>query len=81
MLSVGNPFWPRYPGTGGAICPWGDFPLNGPPGRPFDPPSRSAWRTGARGYAAYKAGDSVMSHEAWGTNTVPATWSASVNSG
>ncbi|GII25106.1 discoidin domain-containing protein [Planosporangium mesophilum] len=33
---------------------------------PYDPPSQSAWRTGARGYAAYKVADSVTSHEAWG---------------
>jgi hypothetical protein len=33
---------------------------------PYDPPSQSAWRTGARGYAAYKVADTVTSHEAWG---------------
>jgi len=33
---------------------------------PYDPPSQSAWRTGANGYAAYKVGDKVTSHEAWG---------------
>jgi len=30
------------------------------------PPSQAAWRTGANGYAAYKVGDRVRSHEAWG---------------
>ncbi|WP_327001570.1 discoidin domain-containing protein [Dactylosporangium sp. NBC_01737] len=34
--------------------------------KPYDPPSQSAWRTGARGYAAYKVADTVTSHEAWG---------------
>ncbi|MGC9665148.1 discoidin domain-containing protein [Planosporangium sp. 12N6] len=33
---------------------------------PYDPPSQSAWRSDARGYAAYKVADSVTSHEAWG---------------
>ncbi|MFF5235397.1 discoidin domain-containing protein [Dactylosporangium sp. NPDC000521] len=33
---------------------------------PYDPPSQSAWRTGARGYAAYKVADGVTTHEAWG---------------
>ncbi|GGM67873.1 discoidin domain-containing protein [Dactylosporangium sucinum] len=33
---------------------------------PYDPPSQSGWRTGARGYAAYKVADTVTSHEAWG---------------
>jgi hypothetical protein len=33
---------------------------------PYDPPSQSAWRTGALGYAAYKVGDAVQQHEAWG---------------
>jgi F5/8 type C domain len=33
---------------------------------PYDPPSQTAWRTGANGYAAYKVADSVTSHEAWG---------------
>ncbi|GAA0958506.1 discoidin domain-containing protein [Virgisporangium aurantiacum] len=33
---------------------------------PYDPPSQSAWRGGARGYAAYKVADTVTSHEAWG---------------
>ena len=34
--------------------------------KPYDPPSQSAWRTDARGYAAYKVADTVTSHEAWG---------------
>ncbi|MFI1995968.1 discoidin domain-containing protein [Actinoplanes sp. NPDC020271] len=34
--------------------------------QPYDPPSQSAWRSGANGYAAYKVADSVTSHEAWG---------------
>jgi F5/8 type C domain len=33
---------------------------------PYDPPSQAAWRSDARGYAAYKVADSVTSHEAWG---------------
>ncbi|MFC1432213.1 discoidin domain-containing protein [Streptacidiphilus sp. N1-3] len=33
---------------------------------PYDPPSQSAWRSDAGGYAAYKVADSVTSHEAWG---------------
>ncbi len=33
---------------------------------PYDPPTQSAWRTGANGYAAYKVADSVNTHEAWG---------------
>ncbi len=33
---------------------------------PYDPPSQAAWRSDARGYAAYKVADSVSSHEAWG---------------
>jgi hypothetical protein len=34
---------------------------------PYDPPSQSAWMSGSvRGYAAYKVGNMVTSHEAWG---------------
>jgi Peptidase inhibitor family I36 len=33
---------------------------------PYDPPSQTAWRGDALGYAAYKVADSVTSHEAWG---------------
>ncbi len=34
---------------------------------PYDPPSQSAWRTGAvLGYAGYKVGDAVKNHELWG---------------
>ena len=33
---------------------------------PYDPPSQAAWRSGARGYAAYKVADTVTTHEAWG---------------
>jgi hypothetical protein len=33
---------------------------------PYDPPSQTAWRSDARGYAAYKVTDSVTTHEAWG---------------
>lgn len=34
---------------------------------PYDPPSAEAWRPGvAGGYSAYKVGDRVTSHEAWG---------------
>ena len=34
---------------------------------PYDPPSQAAWRHGSvKGYASYKVGDSVKTHEAWG---------------
>ncbi len=33
---------------------------------PYDVPGQSAWRGGANGYASYKVGASVTSHEAWG---------------
>jgi hypothetical protein len=34
---------------------------------PYDPPDQSAWEhDGVKGYAAYKVGDSVKTHEAWG---------------
>jgi hypothetical protein len=34
---------------------------------PYDPPNQAAWMNGStRGYAAYKVGGSVTSHEAWG---------------
>ncbi|MER7673253.1 hypothetical protein ABTY61_33000 [Kitasatospora sp. NPDC096128] len=35
---------------------------------PYDVPNQAAWTgpTGANGYAAYKVGDNVTSHEAWG---------------
>jgi len=34
---------------------------------PYDPPSQAAWQhDGVLGYAAYKVGDSVTTHEAWG---------------
>jgi hypothetical protein len=33
---------------------------------PYDPPDQNTWRTGARGYAAYKVADAVTSHEGWG---------------
>jgi hypothetical protein len=33
---------------------------------PYDPPSQAAWRTGANGYAAYKVGSKVTTHEGWG---------------
>ena len=34
---------------------------------PYDPPSQEAWQhDGVDGYAAYKVGDSVQTHEAWG---------------
>jgi hypothetical protein len=36
---------------------------------PYDPPNQAAWRTGARGYAAYKVADAVTSHEAWGVGS------------
>ncbi|GIF16799.1 discoidin domain-containing protein [Actinoplanes teichomyceticus] len=33
--------------------------------QPYDPPSQAAWRSGAKGYAAYKVADAVTDHEAW----------------
>ncbi|MFG1874728.1 RICIN domain-containing protein [Sphaerisporangium sp. NPDC049003] len=34
---------------------------------PYDPPNQAAWMNGGtQGYAAYKVGNSVTSHEAWG---------------
>ncbi|QWF83608.1 Exo-beta-1,3-glucanase [Amycolatopsis sp. CA-230715] len=34
---------------------------------PYDPPDQAAWMDGGtKGYAAYKVGDGVTSHEAWG---------------
>ncbi|MEU3224709.1 RICIN domain-containing protein [Streptomyces sp. NPDC006976] len=34
---------------------------------PYDPPNQDAWKNGnTNGYPAYKVGDSVTSHEAWG---------------
>jgi hypothetical protein len=34
---------------------------------PYDPPSQDAWRHGTvNGYASYKVGDAVTTHEAWG---------------
>jgi len=34
---------------------------------PYDPPSQDAWRHGSvNGYASYKVGDAVKTHEAWG---------------
>jgi hypothetical protein len=34
---------------------------------PYDPPSQAAWsHDGVNGFAAYKVGDGVMTHEAWG---------------
>jgi len=34
---------------------------------PYDPPSQAAWmHDGVNGYAAYKVGDAVATHEAWG---------------
>ncbi|WP_344419215.1 coagulation factor 5/8 type domain-containing protein [Amycolatopsis minnesotensis] len=34
---------------------------------PYDPPDQAAWMNGGtKGYAAYKVGDGVTSHEAWG---------------
>ena len=34
---------------------------------PYDPPSQDAWRHGTvNGYASYKVGDTVTTHEAWG---------------
>jgi hypothetical protein len=34
---------------------------------PYDPPSQAAWtHDGVNGWAAYKVGDGVTTHEAWG---------------
>jgi hypothetical protein len=33
---------------------------------PYDPPTQAAWRVGANGYAAYKVGGAVTSHNAAG---------------
>ena len=34
---------------------------------PYDPPNQASWMNGStQGYAAYKVGNSVTSHEAWG---------------
>jgi hypothetical protein len=34
---------------------------------PYDPPSQAAWRHGeVNGYASYKVGEAVTTHEAWG---------------
>ncbi|GAA5022208.1 RICIN domain-containing protein [Kitasatospora paranensis] len=34
---------------------------------PYDPPNQAAWMNGStRGYPAYKVGDNVTAHEAWG---------------
>jgi len=34
---------------------------------PYDPPNQEAWRRGEiNGYASYKVGDAVRTHEAWG---------------
>jgi hypothetical protein len=34
---------------------------------PYDPPNQAAWMNGStRGYAAYKVGNNVTNHEAWG---------------
>ncbi|MGK5740973.1 discoidin domain-containing protein [Micromonospora sp. URMC 103] len=34
---------------------------------PYDPPNQAAWMNGStRGYAAYKVGDGVTSHQGWG---------------
>jgi hypothetical protein len=34
---------------------------------PYDPPDQAAWMNGStRGYPAYKVGDNVTAHEAWG---------------
>ena len=35
---------------------------------PYDPPSQAAWsHDGVNGFASYKVGDSVKTHESWGT--------------
>ena len=42
---------------------------------PYDPPNQAAWQhDGVLGYAAYKVGDSVKSHEAWGLGSYSFFW-------
>ena len=36
---------------------------------PYDPPSQATWRSDATGYAAYKVGTGVTTHEAWGVGS------------
>ena len=33
---------------------------------PYDPPSQGQWQHGVNGWASYKVGDAVTTHEAWG---------------
>lgn len=46
---------------------------------PYDPPSQAAWSHGdIRGYASYKVGDTVTTHEAWGLGVYCVFYSAPV---
>jgi hypothetical protein len=46
---------------------------------PYDPPSQEAWmHAGVRGYASYKVGDKVTTHEAWGLGVYCVFWDAAV---
>jgi hypothetical protein len=46
---------------------------------PYDPPSQSAWsHDGVRGFASYKVGDNVTSHEAWGLGVYCVFYAAAV---
>ena len=46
---------------------------------PYDPPSEAAWsHGGVRGYASYKVGDAVTTHEAWGLGVYCVFYSAPV---
>ena len=42
---------------------------------PYDPPTQAAWQhDGVLGYAAYRVGDSVKTHEAWGLGSYCFLW-------
>jgi hypothetical protein len=46
---------------------------------PYDPPSQEAWRHGSvNGYASYKVGDAVRTHEAWGLGVYSVFYAAPV---
>jgi hypothetical protein len=46
---------------------------------PYDPPNEAAWRHGdVVGYASYKVGDAVTTHEAWGLGVYCVFYAASI---
>lgn len=46
---------------------------------PYDPPSQEAWsHDGVNGYASYKVGDQVRTHEAWGLGVYSVFYAAPV---